>query len=205
MSSIRLTLGLTEVPGARKAAWTLASIKRPARCPVNSAGRGDDGTALVGCGAWWRRQMVKAAWRKCRGAYHSPLFRGMPTRPEVFWGMLGVSGLRSCTRTHLKKRPCATLARLVGCTTNAIGFGHLAFVPGGCLLTMTPWPQGSVSPHVFACFDRIEFIGQYLRRFKRGMPTESSIFAPATHESLFVRGPYHKTTFCHNFTRWDVG
>ena len=33
----------------------------------------------------------------------APLFRGMPTGPEVFWGMPGACGLRSCAWTHLKK------------------------------------------------------------------------------------------------------
>ena len=42
---------------------------------------------------------------------HLPLFRGILTGSKAFLGMPGVSGLRSCTRTNLKKRPCATHAR----------------------------------------------------------------------------------------------
>ena len=52
-----------------------------------------------------------------RLAPEEPLFRGMPTGPEAFLEPLCVSGQRLCARTHLK-RPCATLARLVGRVTN---------------------------------------------------------------------------------------
>ena len=47
-------------------------------------------------------------------------FRGMPTRHEAFLGMPGMSGLCSCTCTHLKKRSCATVVRLVGRSTNTV-------------------------------------------------------------------------------------
>ena len=54
------------------------------------------------------------------GAWGAP-FWGMPKGPETFWGMLGGSGLRPCSRTHLK-RPCAILVRLVGRPTNTVGW-----------------------------------------------------------------------------------
>ena len=41
----------------------------------------------------------------------------MPTRPEAFFKPPGVSELQPCARTDLK-RPCDTLFRLVGHTTN---------------------------------------------------------------------------------------
>ena len=49
------------------------------------------------------------------------IFRRMPTGPEAFWGMPGVSGLRPYARTHLKKRSCAALIRLVKRTSNTSG------------------------------------------------------------------------------------
>ena len=54
-----------------------------------------------------------------RLAPEAPLYWRMPTEPEEFWGMLGMSGLRPCARTHLKKRPCAIVFRLVGRKTNS--------------------------------------------------------------------------------------
>ena len=44
-------------------------------------------------------------------------FSGMPIGPEVFLELLGVSRLKPSAWTHLK-RPCATLIRLMGRTTN---------------------------------------------------------------------------------------
>ena len=41
-------------------------------------------------------------------APEAPLFRGMPTVPEGFLGMLGASGLRPCVPTRLKKALCHT-------------------------------------------------------------------------------------------------
>ena len=46
------------------------------------------------------------------------LFRGMSTEPEAFLEPLGMSGLRPCAYTHLKKL-CVTLVRSVERTTNA--------------------------------------------------------------------------------------
>ena len=47
------------------------------------------------------------------------IFRRMSMGPEAFLGMPGMSGLWSRTRPILK-RPCATLAQLVGSETNII-------------------------------------------------------------------------------------
>ena len=55
------------------------------------------------------------------GAWGIPK-RGMPTWPEAFLELPDVCGLRPCDRTHLKKRPCATLVRLVGRMTNIGAF-----------------------------------------------------------------------------------
>ena len=47
-----------------------------------------------------------------RLACEAPLFRWMSTEPEAFWGMPGVSGLRSGAWTSLKNASCHT--RLLG-------------------------------------------------------------------------------------------
>ena len=43
-----------------------------------------------------------------RQAPEAPLFLGMPTGPEAFWGMTGVSELWSCAWIHLKMALCYT-------------------------------------------------------------------------------------------------
>ena len=48
----------------------------------------------------------------------------MPTQPEAFLEPLNMSGPRPCARS-LQKRPCATLVRLVGRTTNTDFFPTL--------------------------------------------------------------------------------
>ena len=70
------------------------------------------GTSLLGSTPPWKGLVYRLA-------PEAPVLRGMPTGPETFWGMPGVSRLRPCTRIYLK-RPCATLTHLEGCATNTI-------------------------------------------------------------------------------------
>ena len=65
------------------------------------------------------------------------IFRRMPTGPEAFWGMLGVSGICPSARTHLKKalyhtRPCDKYRwfyKLINIQTDFTSFGYTAFWP----------------------------------------------------------------------------
>ena len=85
-------------------------------CPSSSSSRprfaltgipDPQGAVASGSNTPWRGQV------HCL-APESPLFREMPTEPEAFLGMLGVSGPRPCAWTHQKIALCYT--RLVGGT-----------------------------------------------------------------------------------------
>ena len=71
----------------------------------------------------------------------------------------------------------ATLGRF--CSLNR--FSYMAFMPGCCLLSMTPWPQGGAFSQVFACFSRTKFITWCLRHPIRKMLIGSIIFGTVGH------------------------
>ena len=55
---------------------------------------------------------------------------------------------------------------------------------------------------LFACMTK--FIAWNPRHLNKGISTGSRIFAPAAHESRFVRAPHHKTPLCYILAWWDV-
>ena len=62
------------------------------------------------CHARWDQNLSSLRWPSPRALtisgwikFIAPLFRGIPTGPEAFWGIPGVSELRFCAWTHLKK------------------------------------------------------------------------------------------------------
>ena len=61
-------------------------------------------------------------------AHEATLFRGRPTRPEVFLKMPGECRLQPCARIHIK-RPCIILVRLVGQMTNTSCLSPLMGIP----------------------------------------------------------------------------
>ena len=58
----------------------------------------------------WGRGLLPGAW----GAF----FRGILMWPKAFLEPPGVSELQPCAHTHPKKKPCTTLVRSLGRTTN---------------------------------------------------------------------------------------
>ena len=69
------------------------------------------------CSAGSRSRIALTGILEPQGAGPTRLTWGMPTGPEAFLELSGMSVLRPCTLTHLKS-PCAILVRLVGRTTN---------------------------------------------------------------------------------------
>ena len=103
--------------------WTGTHFDRP-RWSVHGSGRvcpGSSGSrsrsALIGI-LKLLEAVLPGSNPPWRGLGLSPLFRRMVTEAEAFLELPGVSWLRPCARTHLRKT-CATRTRLVGRTTNA--------------------------------------------------------------------------------------
>ena len=52
---------------------------------------------------------------------------------------------------------------------------------------------------------KVELAARSLRCPKRGIPTEPSIFGPATHESRLVCGPHYKMVLYRILAWWELG
>ena len=84
----------------------------------------------------------------------TPLFRRMPTRPGAFWGILGMSGLQSCARTHFKiglvamASTCSAIHQKTNCSNSKGKFSHHQFQTE---MTSNPtfFYQISISPYEF--------------------------------------------------------
>ena len=92
---------------------------------LTSTGRFVCRTDLVGCVssldiplASGGRPQALTPFRGCQVYRLAPLFGGIPTGPETFWGLPDASDLLPCDRTHIKKRPFVTIVRLVRLMTN---------------------------------------------------------------------------------------
>ena len=107
----------------------------------------------------------------------APLFKGIPTVPDVFLEPPDVSGLRSCTRNHLK-RPYAVLGCWVRRVTNNLnnltvsdGGGNSVKAAwrvcrGGPAFASRSWPSSSLkepSSQALTLFEMGRFVAWRLR------------------------------------------